>query len=1165
LRRYPFAPDNSGYKPLKENSTQMFTVALRRATTALLALFAVSMSVFAQSDNSTISGEVKDPTGAVVANAKVNVTNEETKADRQVVTNGSGFFTVTNISPGYYSVSVEAPGFKKFTSTRNKLEAALPYNIAVALSVGQVSDSINVEASAAQLNTETATVGKTIEAKQLESLTLNGRNPLFLALLKPGVRGGALSGFSFGLSSGGLTINGGRSQDSVITFDGAVGIRTRANGTSVGTADLDTVQEVQILTANYSAEYGRSSAGQVRVVTRSGGKDFHGSAYEYFRNSALDANSWARNRNVATNFTAPFRFNQFGYNVSGPAFLPKVFNSSHEKLFFLYSEEFTRFRREDTTFQRVPTALMRGGDFSELLGSNIFYGASRTINNPTTGVAYPGNRIPVSELSPNGLAFLKTYPVANGIFQGNANFFQVRPAPQNQRKDTIAIDFLPAQNHFLKFRTALYSFQSLDSFRSGFDYAITRFNRPNTTASLAHTWTLSPTMINEALVTASVDRVTIALDQEGQRFLRSRSGINYPYIFPTGKEIFDKVPTIEIPNLGTIDGGPYPSSSAGPIYNISDNFTKVHGNHTFKGGVLWERSGQNDFDQINVSGVPGGTNNQNGRFVFSDSRPGGAPGTGTGVANVALGLFSTYAELGTRAYTPYRSHMFEFFGQDAWRVNSKLKLELGFRGTWQNGYYKSLWGNIAAFDPKAYDPSKAAVVDRTTGNVISGDRFNGVFIPGGPTDAGKGRVPALDSGAFSRLYRSGSAYPAANQFNIMPRIGIAYQLGKKDVLRTGFGGFISRPGVYDSSFLGGNPPFQPSASVTNGLADAPGGAATVAFPQFFQSIDPAYKIPRSYNWNMTYQREIGFATTIEVAYIGTVGNYLSRERNLNQLKPNTTFNNPGVNVNALRPFLSFANINQVEHSGRSTYNGLQFEANRRFTKSLGYGFAYTFSKTMDNNSSPRDAFYDVFNQGLNWGKSGNDVRHIAVINFIYEAPFFNKAGNKLVRSALGGWQISGVTQFQTGTPLTIGNSDDYLGTGDAIFRPWNLNGDGSLQKTFSSVNAAGNYAGDTNSWFTSTTAGGAAYATKPANGTYANQNRNSVGYNQPGFQNWNLAAFKAFAVTEKQKVTFRFEAFNWLNHPNWSGADTNPTSATFGKITAKNSERNLQLSLRYSF
>ena len=335
---------------------------------------------------------------------------------------------------------------------------------------------------------------------------------------------------------------------------------------------------------------------------------------------------------------------------------------------------------------------------------------------------------------------------------------------------------------------------------------------------------MSPTVINEFLATASVDRVVIGVDKsEGERYLRSRPGINYPYIFPEHKEIYDKVPTIEIPNVGTIDGGPYPSSSAGPIYTFSDNITWIKGNHTFKFGGTWERSGQNDFDQINVSGVPGGTNNQNGRFIFNDARPGSAPGTGTGLANAAMGLFSTYAEIGPRSYTPYRSHMFEFFGQDAWRVTDKLKLELGFRGTWMNGYYKSLWGNIAVFRPDKYDPSKAAVVDRA-GNVISGDRFNGVVIPGSSfPEAGKGRVPAIDSGEYNRLLDGGSPYPTPSQFDIMPRIGAAYSMTSKDVIRLGFGGFMSRPGVYDSVFLGGNPPWQPMVSVSNGVADNPGG------------------------------------------------------------------------------------------------------------------------------------------------------------------------------------------------------------------------------------------------------------------------------------------------------------------------------------------------------
>lgn len=1141
----------------------------------VLAMFCIlALTAFAQSDNASISGIVKDPSGAVVTGANVTVTNEGTGFERKTTSNESGFYTITNIPPGFYKVVVETAGFKKYETTRNRLEAALSRQVNVDLTVGQVSESITVEASAAQLNTESATVGKTVEQAQIQNLALNGRNPLFLAMLKPGVRRGSpMTGFSYGLDSGGLTINGTRSQDSLITFDGAVGIRTRANGTSVGTADLDTVQEVQVLTANYGAEYGRSGGGQIRMVTKSGGKAFHGSFYENFRNNKLDANSWARNRSANTNFTAPNKFNQFGYTLSGPVMIPKVFNESREKLFFLWSQEYVRRRTEDTAFRRVPTATMRTGDFSELLAPSIYYGTARIINDPSTGTPFAGNLIPGARQSPNGMAFLRTFPLSNGAFQGNSNSFQVRPSWQNQRKDTVSIDFNPTMNQFLKFRMSNYTFTALDSFRGSFDYAITDWSRPNRTGSLTHTWTLGPTLINEFMFAASVDRVVIGVDRTGERYLRSRSGINYPYLFKERKEINDKIPTIEIPNLTTIDGGPYPASSSGPIYQLSNNFTKIWNNHTFKFGGAWERSGQNDFDQINVTGVPGGTNNQNGRFIFSDSLPGGAIGTNTGITNAAMGLFSTYAEIGPRSFTPYRSHMFEFFGQDSWRVNSKLKLEVGFRGTWMNGYQKSLWGNIAVFNPSKYDGSKAAVLDPTTGNVISGDRFNGVLIPGKAfPKAGRGRVPAIDSGLYDRLLSGGSEYPAPNQLNFVPRIGLAYSMTGKDVLRMGFGGFISRPGVYDSVFLGGNTPWQPMASVTNGSADNPGAGAQTAFPQFFMTIDPAYKIPRSYNWNFTYQRQLTSDTTVEVGWIGATGNYLSRERDLNQLPTGTTFRPENLtptggqryNVNFLRPFKGYANIPMLEHSGRSEYNGLQIELNRRFNKGFSYSFAYTLSKLYDDNSGPREGFIDVYNQKLNWGKSGNDSRHIAISNFVYEMPFFNNSSSKLLKGIAGGWQVSGIIQFQTGTPMSIGNGDDYLGIGSTNGKTWNLNGETDRPLKFANVNASGNYTGITDFWF-NPRPNGAAWATKPANGTLPNQNRNSIGFNNVGFQNWNASLFKAFRFAETQAVQLRVDFFNLPNHPNWGGVDTNPTSATFGMVTGKSSERNIMLGLRYSF
>jgi hypothetical protein len=1116
----------------------------------------------AQSDTAQISGFVRDPSGAVVANANVSIRNEATGLERKIRTSEAGYYVAASLPPGFYSITVEAPGFKRYISTNNKLDPNISATLNANLEVGAVAETVEVTATIAAVQSETATVGKLVTGDQIKNMMLNGRNPLFLALLKPGVRGGSLQGFSFGLSSGGLSINGSRTQDLLITYDGAVGIRTRANGTSIGTADLETVQEIQILTANYNAEYGRSAGGQIRFVTKSGSRDFHGTLYEYFRNNELDANTWALNR--AGSPRRANKFNQFGYNVSGPVFIPEKWNTDKNKLFFLWSQEWVRFRQEQTSIQTVPSLLMRDGNFSELLNpSNTFFGRVRVVNDPTTGQPVPGNIIPGTLRSSNGLGLLRSYPEPTpGFLQGTNNFLQVRPNPQNQRKDTISLDFIPTEKHTFRWRFQQYGWTSVDAFRSGFDRAVTDWSRPNKTASLNHIFTISPTVINEFTASASVDRVFIGVSREGERFARSKYGINYPYIFPERKEIFDKIPTIQISNFGTVDGGPYPAFSSGPIYNFNNNTTMIRGNHTLKFGAAFERLGQNDFDQINVTGVPGGTNNQNGRFVFSDLRA-GAPNSGVAIANAAMGLFDTYAEIGQRAFTPYRSHTFELFVQDSWKATQNLKVELGLRWTYMNPYYKSLWGNIAVFDPGKYDPARAAVLDPRTGNILSGDRFNGVLIPGtGFPNAAKGRVAIADSGEFNNLFNGGSVYyGAAQKLNFQPRIGLAYSLNSKTVLRTGFGRFMSRPGVSDNIFLGGNPPFQPMVSIANGQADNPGGGARVAFPQFFMTQDPVFKIPTAYNWSVTVQREIGFDTTIEIGYVGRTGLYLERERDLNQLQPGTLQRNPGVNVNALRPFKGFAFIPMNENAARSEYNGLQFEINRRFARGLSYNFAYTYSKSMDNASGRRDRLYNAFDASNFWGASGFDTRHVAVINFIYELPFLR--GNKdLTGKLLGGWQITGVTQFQTGTPITIGSTDDFPGIGSGDFKPWNVNGNAGLSR---GERAFSQGAADSNFWFRPTNADGSAIFTIPAAGTFGNQNRNSLPFYNVGFQNWNAAVFKDFSITETHALQFRAEFFNLPNHPNWGGADTNPRSGTFGKVTSKSSERNVQLSLRYSF
>ena len=1156
---------------------------LRAKLLAAACLLLVSISAFAQSDLSTITGIIKDPSGSAVPNAKLVVHNEASGVERTTASSESGTFSVTNLPSGMYTVTVTAQGFKTFTSAGNKLDANVPLAVDVTLEVGAVAETVTVSAVASRIQSETATVGALVEEAQVKNTILNGRNPVLLAALKAGVRSNAsLANFNFNLTDGGFSMNGSRPNDNVFFYDGAVATRTRSNGTSIGAADVDATQEVQILSANYAAEYGRSGGGQVRVVTKSGGQEFHGQAYEFFRNSAMDGNTWARNISpfaFQNSVPQPLRYNQFGYGINGPVYIPGKFNTQRNKLFFLFDQEWVRYRTLPTNTATVPSLLMRQGNFSELLGPNIYFSKPYTVVDPTDGTAFSNNIIPASRLSANGLALMNAYPKPAGFVQGNLNYIVSNGEIDNTRKDTISADVVPTDKDTIRLRLLNYNYFVANAFQGTFPMAANQLNRPNQTGSLNWIRVIRPNLINEALVTGSADHVDITL--RGTAWQRSQYGVNYPYLYGTAaKDLPDKMPTVNINGFTQLDNGPYPSRSGGPVYDVSDNLSWVKGNHTFKFGFLFERAGQNDRDQVNVSGIPGGANNQNGRFDFQDTAFSG--NTNPGIADLALGRFSTYAEIGPRDYTISRGNMFEFFAQDSWKVTPKLKLELGVRETILQPYYV-LWGNYDVFDRRFYDPGKAVAIDPKTGAIIpgSGDIYNGMVIPGDSfPSAGQGRFPNSGDPALKALFHGlPNTYADWQKNNFVPRLGVAYELDPKTVVRAGFGGFKNRPAVSDSTFLGGNFPFQGYVGVSNGLVDNPSSASGGIPTQFIQTQDPIWKVPTSYQWNFTVQRALPFESTIEVQYVGRVGLWLERTRNLNQLAPGTCPLGAcpgGVNPNYLVPFKGYNQIQIAENAARSKYNGLNVSWNRRFSRGLGFGVAYTFSKSYDNASTRRDIPFNSLDDKNFWGPSNFDTRHIAVITWIYDLPYKNTKG--LAGIALGGWQITGVTQFQTGTPFTIGTNTDYAGIGISSFQPWNVSGDPTLSRGDRGFSSS---ASDNNYWFRVKNSDGTQIFTAPAQGTFGNQTKNL--YYMPGFQNWNLGLFKTFSITERHRVTFRAEAFNWLNHPNWAAGSNgapsqfgippaplgqpngNPTSSTFGKVTTKDSRRQLQLSLKYQF
>ena len=438
-----------------------------------------------------------------------------------------------------------------------------------------------------------------------------------------------------------------------------------------------------------------------------------------------------------------------------------------------------------------------------------------------------------------------------------------------------------------------------------------------------------------ALASASLDDVYIPIDTT-KLFDRKTVGLNYPYLFPQGKMFEQRIPTIIMSNFSTLNGGPYPSHSSGPIYNLSDTLSWIKGSHTFKFGFLFERAGENDNDEINVQGVPGGTNNQNGQFTFSDTRSGFAT-TGVAAANAALGLFDGYAELGQRAYTVFRASMYEALAQDSWKATQKLHVDYGVRYT-INVPYSAVWRNMAVFDASFYDPSKAVSIDPKTGYVVpgSGDLYNGMVIPGsGWPDSAKGRVPEATSGQYDRLFRNVPSYYSDVRYkDWQPRLGVAYQLGSKTVLRAGAGRFFTHLGVSDSIFLGGNPPFQPMATVSFGNVDNPAGTSANNLPLVVTTQSKAFNNPEAWNWNFTGERQMPWETVLSVAYVSRRGLHLPREVNINQPLAGTLQANPGVNINALRPYKGYGSIRQTDNVANSVYNAFQLTWTRRYANGL---------------------------------------------------------------------------------------------------------------------------------------------------------------------------------------------------------------------------------------
>ncbi len=1119
-------------------------------------LILVATPAWSQVDIGQISGTVVDNSKASVPGVTVTATNEGSQIAQKVTTNSSGYYTFPNLAVGTYTVTADAKGFAKYVRTGIHLNATGQVDIPIQLSLGAVTETVQVTESAAQAISLEPSTGGTVTSQQFQQLEVNGRNPVYLALLEPGVVGTNIATFDpDSVSSGAFSMNGGRTDAYTVYVDGALATRTRESGSMLGAQDMNSVQEVQVLTGNFDAEYGRSSAGQIRFVTKSGTTKFHGDAYEVIRNAAFDANSWQRNNSPITsqNSKPPKQnYNDFGFDVGGPVFVPGKFNKDRNKLFFFIAEEWVRRRYDDDTTGTVPTAAMRSGDLSYLLNPhNTFFGKTRIATDPVTHQPFPGNIIPASRVNQQGMAILNAYPLPTpGFQQGSANWIQTYPVYSNVQKTTFRADYSINDKNHLYVRGTFIPWRFNNPLEGTLGLFQSLWSRPNRTGIVDLTTSFSPTFLNDFSISANSDgKGSIVADPAcGALCDRSTYGITYPYLYPGTKLFLQKIPTITVTGLTTVDTGPYPGSWSGFVEDFTDNLTKVTGNHTIMFGGTFEHAGQNDLIQLTTASPPQ-TNNQNGAFQFLDTGMAGT--TGLGIANALLGNFNNYSEFGAKPETPWVANSLDLFVQDVWQATRKLSLHYGLRYSIWPAWSTSN-GAIAQFEPAFYNPAQAATVSPTTGFITSGSPYNGIVLPGsGPSADALKRYPFLSQ--FQSLYHNLPAGFVPTQWDLFqPRFGLAYQIASNTVLRTGVGYFADRTAINRDTALGGNPPFMPQTTLVNGNIGSLGSAASIAVP-FTMTINAPNNVwPTAWDYNVTVEHQFGHGINASAGYVGNRGLHLQRKRNINQIvQPDTIYQYPNVNPNALRPYLGAGIIDISENSGLSWYNALQLNA----TKTAGpltFSASYTYSSSLDNTSVLTDVLPNAYNDKNYWGPSDFNVPQALIVSYVYNLPF--RGRNSLVKKIFGNWTLSGINQFESGMPFSVRENIDYAGIGPGSGNQfWNLTGNTSGCSTpFVPNQGATLYCPDAFS--------------APALGTFASGDNRNI-FSNPGFWEWNLAIHKQFPIpiNERSNIEFRAEAFDLLNHANWGPVNSNPLSSAFMMVTTKTGNRNLQFELKMSF
>jgi len=1159
------------------NSMEQLYSCTRRYALGL-AIFALILlaggPVCAQIFTGMISGTVSDPSGASVPEAALTLTAVKRGLELKASTDANGRFVFPSLEPGEYTLTVGKSGFNTVEQKNIPLQAGERLALGtITLALGGVTQVVSVTAEAAFVKTESSERSGNVSSTQIASLLVIGRSLPSLVGLLPGV---VMTGETDSITrSGNFTSQGARVNTNNISVDGIQSTDIdNANDLKLQVSQ-DAVAEMQVLLTNYQAEYGSGSGAVVNMVTKSGTKEFHGLGSYFTKNEFFDANNFFNNRTSVRRPRA--RTNTWTYNIGGPAYLGK-WNRNRDKLFFFWNQEFWPTKGSATVNLTVPTALERTGDFSKSLYQN---GTLVPVYDPfNNGAQFPGNVVPASRIDSNGQALLKLFPAANffdrTISQGAYNYVYTAPADTPNRLETLKMDYNINSNNQLygtysTFHEVSQGYVFRGYFVGNWPLVPLRFMAASKGATGRYTRTISPTTINEIKFSwmGNPESLEINSAEALARSLRKNIG------FTAGQLAPEANPEGIIPSA-TFGGVPSAADlkiqgryrlprmfDPNNLYTVTENFTMIRQGHTFKGGVqvqrFWRGIGPEDTRFGSFDFGVNSLNPLNTNYAY---------------ANAVLGVYNSYTETTADPYYWSRGGRIDWFVQDTWKVASRLTLDYGMRFYYLNVAYDKNDG-WAGFDPARFDAAKNVQLIRPGLNSqgkrigvhpVTGQQYSeaaiGAMAPGSGV-AFNGMVsPSLDSAMRRGMYENRGV-----QFG--PRFGFSWDaFGKgKTAIRGGFGMFYNPLAISAWRAYTAQPPLVQQPVLQFGQISTLLSTTGLLFPSSVRGINAEGKVPTTMNYSLSVQQNVGFATVLDVAYVGSLGRHLSWVRNLNSIPFGTNFNPANLDPttgraltsNLLRPIKGYSDVLFMETAGSSNYHSLQASANRRFTRGLQFGVSWTWSKAMEFAGGDTTAVSVLVPIRVwNYGPSGNDRTHVLRVNWLWAVPK-TPWRHVAAKAVLGDWQVSGIASFISGAPVGVGFSTqpavDITGSPSDGARA-NLLGNPVLPKserTFSH-----NFKTE--------------MAALPAIGTYGNSSRTPL--RGPGVNNWDFAIFKSFAtIRERIQTQLRWELYNAFNHTqfsafnssaifNSSGQQVNPT---FGQYTAARAARRMQLALRLTF